>query len=378
MPTSRAALIETLLPLFAGADCARADVAVLQPASVFVDLSGEDIRRRLFLTADGDGTEWCLRPEFTIPLARDHIQAGLESAGPRDVCYAGPVFRQRSGESGEFPQAGVESYGRRDREAADAESLALALEACAAVGLDAPQVLLGDAGLLNDLMDALALADGVKRRLRRAYANGRLSSLLGDSSGPGGGDGGNYDGLLAAIEGQDPKAARAFVRDVLAIAGIEQVGGRSAGEIADRFLRQAAARGADALDERSRAIVSEFLAIEANPDAALVAVRSMARIHSLKLNDAIDRLEARNGFIAARGVDPARLTFRTRFARNLDYYTGFVFEIHDAARRDGKPVCGGGRYDGLMVALGATAPAPAIGFSMWLDRLADTQSGGAS
>lgn len=369
MPISRASLIEILLPLFAGAGCARADTAVLQPASVFVDLSGEDIRRRLFLTADGEGVEWCLRPEFTIPLARDHIQSGVAANVRRDVCYAGPVFRQRTGESGEFPQAGVESYGRLDREAADAESLALALEACAAVGLARPQVMLGDAGLLNDLMNALALNEGMQRRLRRAYANGRLPALLAGEAKTAAGEGGNYDGLLAAIEGQDPKAARAFVKDVLAIAGIEQVGGRSAGEIADRFLRQAAARGADALDERSRAVLTAFLAIEAQPDAALTQIRALARNHGLDLQVAIDRLEARNGFIAARGVNAAALNFRTRFARNLDYYTGFVFEVHDPARSDGRPVCGGGRYDGLMVALGAGQPAPAIGFSMWLDRL---------
>lgn len=368
MPTSRAALIDSLLPLFAEAGCTRADTAVLQPASLFVDLSGEDIRRRLFLTADGDGAEWCLRPEFTIPLALDHIASGWK-AGRRDVCYAGPVFRQRTGERGEFPQAGVESYGRADREAADAECLALALEACAASGLAAPQVMLGDAGLLNDVMAALSLADGVKRRLRRAYANGRLPAMLAGTAAAPAPDNGNYDGLLQAIEGQDPKAARAFVRDVLAIAGIEQVGGRSAGEIADRFLRQAAARGADALDEKARLVLAAFLDIESDPDAALMQIRTLARAHTLDLNAAIDRLEARHGFIAARGVDLAALQFRTRFARNLDYYTGFVFEVFNGDRNDGKPVCGGGRYDGLMAALGASEPSPAVGFSMWLDRL---------
>ncbi|MGL4811705.1 MAG: ATP phosphoribosyltransferase regulatory subunit [Beijerinckiaceae bacterium] len=370
MPLSCATLIEALLPLFAAAGFARADTAVLQPASLFVNLSGEDIRRRLFLTADGDGTEWCLRPEFTIPLARDHIAGGSGTAR-RDVAYAGPVFRQRTGESGEFPQAGVESYGRLDREAADADSLALAVKACAAAGLAKPVVLLGDAGLLNDVMAALGLSAGMQRRLRRAYANGRLSSLLAELVGQSAGDSGNYDGLLAAIEGQDPKAARAFVRDVLAIAGIEQVGGRSAGEIADRFLRQAAARGGDALDERSRDVLTEFLAIEAAPDDALQAIRAMASAQQLDLTDALRRIEARNALIAARGLATAAMTFRTRFARNLDYYTGFVFEIHDPTRSDGKPACGGGRYDGLMAALGAAAPAPAVGFSMWLDRLGD-------
>ncbi|MBN9064397.1 MAG: ATP phosphoribosyltransferase regulatory subunit [Rhizobiales bacterium 65-9] len=364
---SDAALAQDLIALFAGAGFARADVAILQPASLFVDLSGEDIRRRLYLTTDAEGAEWCLRPEFTIPLARDQV-ASATPRERRDASYAGPVFRHRPGESGEFLQAGVESFGRADREAADAESLVLALEACGRAGLASPFVMTGDAGLFADLLSALSLTDAAARRLKRAFATGRLSELVRSpeaetEAAPA------YAGLLSAIEGQDPKAARAFVEDVLKIAGIAQVGGRSAGDIADRFLRQAAGRTDARLDDRSRAILSRFLAIEADPDAALATLRRLAGDERIDLSAAFERLEARTGFIAAAGVDPAGLTFRASFGRNLDYYTGFVFEIRDPSRSDLRPVCGGGRYDGLTRALGAPSAIPAVGFSMWLDRL---------
>ncbi|WP_342360553.1 ATP phosphoribosyltransferase regulatory subunit [Terrarubrum flagellatum] len=364
--TDPAALADDLIALFAGAGFARADTAILQPAALFVDLSGEDIRRRLYLTSDADGAEWCLRPEFTIPLARDHVSTA--PGARRDVAYAGPVFRHRTGENGEFPQAGVESFGRDDREAADAEMLALALEACGKSGLVAPATVMGDAGLFADLLSALSLTEAATRRLKRAFATGRLVDLVRSpdaetDAAPA------YAGLLTAIEGQDPKAARAFVEDVLKIAGIAQVGGRTAGDIADRFLRQAAGRTDARLDDRTRAILSRFLAIEADPDAALSELRKIAAAERIDLGPAFERFEARTGFIAAAGVDPAALQFKTAFGRNLDYYTGFVFEIRDPARADGKPVCGGGRYDGLMLALGAPTPGSAVGFSMWLDRL---------
>lgn len=362
-----AALADDLIALFSGAGYARADVAILQPAAMFVDLSGEDIRRRLYLTNDAEGGEWCLRPEFTIPLARDHL-AGPNAGERRDVSYVGPVFRHRPGESGEFLQAGVESFNRSDREAADAEALALALEACARAGLTAPAVVMGDAGLFADLLQALSLTEAATRRLKRAFATGRLADTVRSpdtetAAAP------TYAGLLSAIEGQDPKAARAFVEDVLKIAGIAQVGGRTAGDIADRFLRQAAGRTDARLDDRSRAILQRFLSVEADPDAALAALRHLANDERIDLSAAFDRFEARTGFIAAAGVDPERLNFRASFGRNLDYYTGFVFEARDPARADGKPVCGGGRYDGLTLALGAADPSPAVGFSMWLDRL---------
>src|SRR5271163_1972635 len=83
----------------------------LQPAEPFLDLSGEDIRRRMFLTSDPDGRELCLRPDLTIPVSRDylHSDAAGKAAG---FCYLGAVFRHREGASSEFLQAGIESFGR--------------------------------------------------------------------------------------------------------------------------------------------------------------------------------------------------------------------------------------------------------------------------
>ena len=63
------------------------------------------------------------------------------------------------------------------------------------------------------------------------------------------------------------------------------------------------------------------------------------------------------------------MRFQAAFGRLLDYYTGFIFDIFDAARAHPGPVCGGGRYDGLAERLGAPETVPAIGFSLWLDRL---------
>ena len=42
---------------------------ILQPAEPFLDLSGEDIRKRMYLTVDTDGRELCLRPE----IGRAHV-----------------------------------------------------------------------------------------------------------------------------------------------------------------------------------------------------------------------------------------------------------------------------------------------------------------
>src|SRR5262245_55770303 len=125
-----------LLAHYEQAGYARANPAILQPAEPFLDLSGEDIRPRIYLTTDALGRELCLRPDLTIPVSRDYL-ASPAAGQPASFCYLGPVFRQRGAEAGEFLQAGIESFGRRDQAAAAAEMLALALEASAHSGLDA-------------------------------------------------------------------------------------------------------------------------------------------------------------------------------------------------------------------------------------------------
>src|SRR3954469_15213147 len=97
---------DALIALFEREGYARLEPPVLQPAEVFVDLSGEDIRRRMFVTQDAAGRELCLRPEYTIPVCLQHLDT--HGTQPSGYSYGGPVFRMRPGESGEFLQAGIE------------------------------------------------------------------------------------------------------------------------------------------------------------------------------------------------------------------------------------------------------------------------------
>lgn len=361
-----------LLSLFAREGYRRIEPSVLQPVEVFLDLSGEDIRRHMFLTQDSDGNELCLRPDYTIPVSRDYLAArGPEATA--SLSYLGPVFRQRAGRAGEFPQGGAESFGRTDREAADAEILALGVEALTSLGVEAPSVRLGDVGLLRAVLDALGVSASQRRRVLRTVAEGLpLEPVTCDRNGAAS----DHAGLLAAIEGQAPTAARAFVEDVLSIAGISSVGGRSAGEIAERFLARAADRNGGDLTDRQRETLRRYLAIEADPDTAAAAIRDLAAEAGLDLDAALESFEARTGFLAARGLDVAAITFAAGFARNLDYYTGFIVEIHDSHRPDTRPILGGGRYDSLLTHLGAPEPVPAVGFAIWIDRLdADNATG---
>jgi ATP phosphoribosyltransferase regulatory subunit len=354
--------IVALIALFEREGYARVEPPVLQPADVFIDLSGEDIRRRMFVTQDASGTELCLRPEYTIPVCLQHL--AHRGARPSGYSYGGPVFRMRPNESGEFLQAGLESIGRADVAAVDAEILSVALDGLAQIGGPTPVVKLGDMGLLHALIDALGIAPAAKRRVIRAIVSGQGLASLAEPDAP---NQQEHAGLLAAIEGQAPQAAKAFVEDILSIAGIARVGGRSAGEIAERFLARAANR--TGLADEARRVLERYLTIAGDPDQAAGAVRALARDAGLDIDPALTTFEERTGFMAARGLDVSAFSFAAAFARNIDYYTGFIFEVQDPRRSDGKPIVGGGRYDRLLEHLGAEAPIPAVGCSFWLDRI---------
>lgn len=362
---------EALVASYERAGYRRVAPAILQPAEPFLDLSGEDIRNRMYLTTAPGGGEFCLRPDLTIPVSRDYL-ASPAAGQPAGFCYLGPVFRHRADQPAEFLQAGIESFGRTDKAAADAEMLSLGLEATAGFGLGQPEIKTGDVALFCALVAGLDLPPAWKRRLikdfnRKSNLAQDLDRLVlgGNNARP------EYQGVLAALAGANPKGAHALVTDLLSIAGINAVGGRSVAEIAERFLEQSALGASAKLPQEVRALIERFLAVTGDPDEAAAELRALVADANMNgsMTQALDLLESRNGFLAVRGIDPKTVKFSTSFGRGFDYYTGFVFELTDPSRT-GDPLVAGGRYDGLLSRLGSSEQTPAVGFAVWIERLA--------
>jgi ATP phosphoribosyltransferase regulatory subunit len=378
MSVAASVLNESLIASFQRAGYLRVAPAILHPAGPFLDLSGEDIRRRMYLTTDARGHELCLRPDLTIPVSREYLASSL-AGQPQGFCYLGPVFRHPRAETdgaSEFWQAGIESFGRPDTAVADAEMVALALDAAAHFGLTEPTIRMGDVALFSALVEALKLAPAWKRRLIKDFNH--KSSLAQDldrlsisaAQAPP-----EYQGVLTALAGSDPKAAHALVTDLLSIAGTTAVGGRSVSEIADRFLEQATLGAQTSLPKEISALIEKFLALGGSPEKAARQLRDFARNANVALDAALDLFESRADLLGARGIDVNRIRFSTAFGRGVDYYTGVVFELHDPDERVKGQLVAGGRYDGLLTRLGGASPIPAVGFAVWVERLARLRSG---
>lgn len=274
----------------------------LEPLDLYTRKSGEEIVGQLYNFTDKGGREISLRPEMTPTLAR---MVGAKANALRKPVrwFSMPQLfryeRQQKGRLREHFQLNVDIVGEADV-TADAELLAVAIDIMREFGLGPDDV-------------RARVSD---RRLLRA-----LLEHLGVTT----------DEQLAAV----------FA-------------------VVDKFERQ------------PREVSAEKLA------SAGLTAGATEQLFALMGTITLDDLRARYGTvpaIAERLADFARyfgylerlgvrdfVTLDLTIVRGLAYYTGIVFELFDA-RGEFRAVCGGGRYDNLLKALGG-ADLPALGFGM--------------
>ena len=362
-----------ILDLFAARGAHAIDVPVLQPADPFLDMAGEDLRRRIFLTESETGQTLCLRPEFTIPVCLDHIAS--RAGTPRRYAYLGEVFRQRREGGNEFFQAGIEDLGETDIAEADARSVA---DAAALFDLTLPgralTVTLGDQAVFEAVLAALGLPRGWQKRLARAFgAPELLQAALTDLARP------PVDTTLdqafpALVAAGDAPALAERLRERMNEHGLPMSGGRTPEEIARRLLEKTELRRVRLPDSAFTALKT-FLDIHVPLDRAVDMLAGFARSAGLKLDGALDLFAARVREIGRHGLAAAGIRYDAAFGRPLDYYTGLVFEV--SSGEGARPLAGGGRYDRLLTLLGAPKPIPGVGFSVWLDRIDQLRGAGA-
>ena len=276
----------------------------LEPLALYAEKSGEEIVGQLYAFRDRGDRRVALRPEMTPTLARMLGSRGRAMAKPIRWFSIPQLFRYERSQRGrlrEHFQFNVDVVGEA-AVAADAEALAVAVDAVRALGLGAADFAarVNDRRLVVAVMKALAVPASA------------------------------VDGCLDVLD----KAARtqpAASRQRLEALGVPS-------PQAEEFLALAAGDGPRSLDDLKRrfADVPDVL-------AAAAPLAEHARL------------------LCAMGLR-AYVEFDFSVVRGLAYYTGIVFELFDRAG-ELRAICGGGRYDGLLARLGGDA-LPAVGFGM--------------
>ncbi len=316
----------------------RIDPPVIQPLDLLLDLSGEAMRERLFVVQGEDGAEACLRPDFTIPVARRLVEQGDLA---NSWYYQGQAFRipplgARDSHPSEFLQIGIEAFGGPDSGEADADLVGLAWESAAAGGRGDLSLRIGDVRFFKAFLSDIGISEPIAARLRRAFTRPRrLKAELARASRP------------AASQGAAPTAQQ--IAAGWAEHGLDPVGGRTADEIAARLTQRQAEDALPRLTAEQTAQIEAYLAVTGSPAEAL------ERLGALSRGDAFNK-ESRwwallIEHLPACGVPADRITFDASFGGPFSYYDGLVFEIVSAALGRSLTVAAGGRYDALATQL---------------------------
>jgi ATP phosphoribosyltransferase regulatory subunit len=378
-PDERAALEAqgaVILEVFRAAGFVHIAPDILQPADVFLDRAGEEIRARTFVFTDPAGTELCLRPDLTVPTCRYHLSHASAPDAEARYCYQGPAFRfQPEGGSplfpAEFDQAGIEWFGAADSERADAEVLRLTMAAMAAAGLERYRLRIGDLGLVHGLLHSIDMPERWRRRLMHQFWRPRaFRSLLDQLTGARERSRTSISPLLDRLVGGGLDEAVGLVAAELDARGAQLVGGRTIDDIAGRLAEKAADRHAPPLDGAKAALIDDYLALRGSPDAVLGELERLAAATGGAMPDAVARFRRRLEHIETTSLASRQLEFSGVFGRNLEYYTGFVFQIEvDRPEGGSLPIAGGGQYDNMLTDIGSPVSVPAVGCAIHTERL---------
>ena len=343
---------DRLFTLFQAADAVPVDADILLPAETLLDLYGEDIRARAYVTHDPVRGEMMLRPDFTVPVVQAHMRGG---ADPARYCYMGEVFRAQdhlTDVSGarplEYLQVGFEVFDRSAPEAADAEVFALIASALSGLPLRA---VTGDMGILLAAVRGLTTTPARKSALlRHIWRPQRFLALLN-----------RFAGRSPVSPARSALLQRLSKGDIAAqIANAApMIGLRSEGEIAARAHALIEDAKAPPIPTGEADLLTALLSLAAPCDDALMQLQTMAA-QMPSLAAATRRFAHRLDALRARGVDTASLPFEASLGRaSMEYYDGFVFAFTGAANLP--PYASGGRYDALTQVLGGGRSIPAVG-----------------
>jgi histidyl-tRNA synthetase len=355
---------------------------VLETTDLFLRKSGEEIATRMYAF-----THWnrrlCLRPEFTASVIRAYLQHLQDRPLPLRLGYSGPTFRYEKPQRGryrQFTEVGGELLGAAGP-AADAEILQVACGALETVGLRDYRLTVGHLGVALQMLAHLgidergqALIVGQLEPLARKQADAdavieRVALLLGAPTEATDDDEESEDGALGDLLAQvGPEAAAQLATQLLHHTSLPLDGGvRSPAEIVQRLLAKAARPDPTPQVRTAIEFLQRLHGLAGPPAEALGRLEDLLHAYGVSPQP-LEEIDAALELFARYGARPAQVVVDLSLARGLRYYTGLVFEIYDEGPDGPLQLCGGGRYDDLVRALGGREAVPACGFSIGLER----------
>ena len=344
------------------------DPPILVPADKVIDRLGETIVDRLFIFSQKDGIRLCLRPDLTIPTCLYYLGQGFKGE-KKLYSYFGKVFQfydEEENEPNEFTQTGIESIGDQNLLSADVEIFVKIYNAIKKEGINNFRTYFGDVSLFQEFINVLDIPELWKKNLLEKFWNEDEFKVLLDEISK---KNFNNDEFAERVYSLDIESALELVRGNINLSDRSFFAGRSLEEITDRLRKKGESYSLKPLSDSTKKLITEFLSIKDKPSLAIIRLRKLCKSLDGSLLNKIDEAEKRFEIIQSTGVDFQNAIFGAEKGRDVEYYSGFLYDFAWDNNKESIYIGGGGRYDNLIKLLGSENNIPAVGAALNLKKV---------
>lgn len=350
------------------------DSPILEQSDLFHASFGQELWQNLYAFRLHH-RDLCLRPEYTASICRLYLDHYQHHPLPQRFQYAGPIFRYETPGRGRYRQhthLGIELFGGQTA-AADAEIVQLACDVLHELQITNYRLELGHIGVASGFINRLHLDDhaahlllSLMEQISRSEEGERMAQerlealyppLQAQNNEPG-----------SSIQAASVVDAR-YITSLLSGISISFTDDDSRSEIVERFLWKMGRNEQRRQLFTALQFLKELHAVSGTPPVVFEQLQDLLNRYGLD-PDPLNELRQLVTMLEHCGVQREQITLNLALGRGVSYYTGLVFEIHapDAEGFDTQ-LCGGGRYDRLLRAVGGSRDLNACGFAFGVERL---------
>ena len=347
--------------------------AMTIPADIVMNFMGEDVRNRLLFTSSPGGDELCLRPDFTLPLAISYINNELQA---NKFVYDGYAFRfpsinEKTRYCPEFRQIGIENFGDKNKIDAEGDVISQAYEILSSFYDDHLEIKISDISMFYQLLDHLNIDTHLFNRFRRLYWRGLSATEIKDSIKKIINTRFDIKPRLDLIEEykNNNLSSIAFIQKLAGSDDLSVFSGRQPDDIVKRYIDKSELSNNNAINDTVIEQITEFLSIKGNISKITQLLDNFQKKYHIDFAEGIENLENRIKILRKNQIPTDMIEFNATLSRKVEYYTGLVFEVRMKNKNKNEPIAIGGRYDKIFEQLGSKDPIPAVGCSIYVDRL---------
>ena len=341
---------EKIINVFKKAGFVLSEPDVLLDSDYIIQRSGENFRKLMLTFEDDTGKSMCLRPDLTVASCIKYLKEN--SRATSKIFYSGQAYRRSSNPKEKIinDQLGVEIIGSKKKAVDDEKVLKTILKSIDKTKIGNIIIKVGDVSLFEKLIESLKIPERWKLRLKRHFWRPQY-----------------FEDLLNRLETNsdvDPMAIDLDKKKFSEMKNLDQnkeIANRKVYEILSRFDRKIKDPRSFSENKKIVKIIREFLKINCSIDKIERILKDFIKKYKLSKNILSDLTAIKNlSKISYKTI------FSTNFGRDIEYYTGIVFEIYNSSKKE---IARGGRYDGLLKSLGSKKNISAVGAAINLNNL---------